>query len=125
MGTWVPIYFEMQKRSPRNMTKCIASGFSITFTIYVLVAFFGYWTFPNLTDPDNDQNLITLYENDTAMLIAQILLALYVMSIIPLFAHAFRKSFNELIFAYLNKKKKEKDSNILINDDNSFSSHSS
>ena len=33
------------------------------------------------------------------MLVVQILLALYVMSIIPLFAHAFRKSLCELIHA--------------------------
>lgn len=113
--TVLPIYFEMQKRSPRNMTKCITSGFGITFMIYLVVAFFGYWTFPNLNDPNNDQNLITLYQNDTAMLIAQILLALYVMSIIPLFAHAFRKSLVELIHARRQQKLKEKAK--LINDE--------
>eukprot|EP01084_Bolivina_argentea_P190438 327259_1 len=106
--TVLPIYFEMQKRSPQNMKKCISSGFSITFVIYLIVAYFGYFTFPNLTDPKNDQNLITLYKNDTAMLIVQILMALYVMSIIPLFAHAFRKSINELIYARIKKKKKKK-----------------
>ena len=122
--TVLPIYFEMQKRSPRNMTKCITSGFGFTFIIYLVIAFFGYWTFPNLTDPKNDQNLITLYKNDTAMLIAQILLALYVMSIIPLFAHAFRKSLNELIHARMqkkNNKKKQKKKLINDQDDNSSS----
>eukprot|EP01083_Nonionella_stella_P006373 18499_1 len=95
--TVLPIYFEMQKRSPLRMTKCIASGFGITCFIYIIVALFGFWTFPNLVDAVKDQNLITLYENDDVIMeILQILLALYVMSTIPLYAHAFRNSIKQL-----------------------------
>merc|ERR1712154_602713 len=69
----------------------------------------------------NDQNLITLYQNDTSMLIAQILLSLYVMSIIPLFAHAFRKSVNELIYARRQRKNKKVQNSIkIINQSDSF-----
>jgi len=101
--TILPIYFEMQKRSPRNMTKCIGSGFGFTFCIYCFVAYFGYWTYPNPSK--DDQNLINLYHDYLPMLIAQILLALYVMSVIPLFAHAFRKTLTEIIAARNRKKR--------------------
>lgn len=104
------------------MTKCITTGFSFTLCIYLLVAFFGYWTFPNLTDPATDQNLINLYEGYVPMLIVQILLALYVLSIIPLFAHAFRKSLCELIHAH--RLKKVAQSRKVINEFSQSHSHS-
>ena len=46
--------------------------FGFTFCIYCFVAYFGYWTFPNLSDPKKDQNLIDLYHDYVPMLIVQV-----------------------------------------------------
>lgn len=97
--TILPIYFEMKDRTPRNMAKCMAMAFGGTFCIYCFVAYFGFWTFPNLIDFANHQNLTILYGDYVPMLTVQILLALYVLLVIPLFCHSFRQSLAAMLYS--------------------------
>jgi amino acid permease len=92
--TILPIYYEMQRRSPSRMTNCLIYGFSFTFIMYFIIAYAGYFTFPTSVKP----NLVTsAYHSNQIILFAEIFLALYVLAILPLFAHSFRKSVAEFL----------------------------
>ncbi|ETO22473.1 hypothetical protein RFI_14725 [Reticulomyxa filosa] len=94
--TVLPIYFEMHKRGPDRFKKCILYGFGFTLVLYLAFAYFGYFTFPDDVSP----NLLSSdYRHNPVMLAAAILLCIYVISVVPLFAHAFRKSFAELLLS--------------------------
>ena len=76
------------------MLRCLWYGFGFTFLMYFAIAYAGYFTFPSSVA----QNLVSSdYGKDKLVIVAEVFLALYVLAIIPLFAHAFRKSVAELL----------------------------
>eukprot|EP01084_Bolivina_argentea_P072213 131166_1 len=95
--TILPIYYEMKNHSPSLILKALQIAFAIILIIYFCVAYFGYFTFPGSVD----QNvLITPGYQDIAkipVLVSQILLSMYIVMIVPLFAHAFRNSISQFI----------------------------
>lgn len=114
--TVLPIYFEMQRRSPNRMKKCLIYGFLIVLFLYIDIAYFGYFTFPTHVDPNL---LLSNYRHNPVMLAAGAILCLYVISVVPLFAHAFRKSLAEILIEIENKKKLElEQQGLLGKDDN-------
>ncbi|ETO29550.1 hypothetical protein RFI_07571 [Reticulomyxa filosa] len=94
--TFLPIYFEMKDRGIERLKKSMMYSYGFSFFLYLSVAYFGYFTFPQSVQP----NLLSSdYGKNKAMLAAMILLSLYVISDVPLFAHAFRKSLAELLLS--------------------------
>ena len=112
--TVLPIYFEMQRRSPNRMKKCLVFGFLVVLLLYIDIGFFGYFTFPNHIQ----SNLLSSnYRHNPVMLVTAAILCLYVISVVPLFAHAFRKSVAELMIER-KERSKGKTSSMLLNDEN-------
>lgn len=88
------------------MIRCLWFGFGFTFIIYFSIAYAGYFTFPSSIS----KNLISSnYHKSRIILAAQIILAMYVLAVIPLFVHAFRKSVAELLLKWIQKTRDMQD----------------
>ncbi|ETO17421.1 solute carrier family 38, member 4 isoform 2 [Reticulomyxa filosa] len=94
--TFLPIYFEMKDRTLSRLKTGMWFSFAFSLVVYTAMAYFGYFTFPDNVQPNL---LSSAYNKNKSMLAAQILLSIYVISDVPLFAHAFRKSLAELLLS--------------------------
>lgn len=103
--TVLPIYIELQRKSPKDMWIVVITGLSISTVIYCMLATFGYFTF--LADTAADY-LLNDYHHDIAVVLAAVGLCLVCSLAIPLFIHAKRRSITTLFYNHFAKKKKVK-----------------
>jgi len=87
--TVLPIYIELQTRSPKEMWIVIIAGLSVATIIYMLLSTFGYFTFLRDTQPNF---LLNDYHHDALVVFAALGLCLVCTLAIPLFQHAKRRS---------------------------------
>jgi len=103
--TVLPIYIELQRKSPKDMWIVVVTGLSIATIIYCVLATFGYFTF--LSDTAANY-LLNNYHHDIAVVLAAVGLCLVCSLAIPLFLHAKRRSITILYYNHFSKKKNAK-----------------
>jgi len=103
--TVLPIYIELQRKSPKDMWIVVVTGLSISTVIYCMLATSGYFTFLTNTAANY---LLNNYHHDIAVVLAAVGLCLVCSLAIPLFLHAIRRSIIILYWNHLAKKKNAK-----------------
>jgi len=94
--TVLPIYIELQSRSPTEMWIVISSGLTVAALLYITLSLFGYLTFLSKTEPNY---LMSDYHGDLAIVIAGLGLCLVTSLGVPLMIHAVRRSIIALYYA--------------------------
>lgn len=91
----LPIYLELQRRSPRRMNKVCRRSLGTAFSLYLFMGLFGFLTFGQAT---SSNILLNDYRRDVSVIVAAFVVCISITLTIPLFIHAWRKSFIELVF---------------------------
>jgi len=94
--TVLPIYIELQSRSPTEMWIVISSGLTVTVLLYITLSMFGYLTFLSKTEPNY---LMSDYHGDLAIVIAGLGFCLVTSFGVPLMIHAVRRSIITLYYS--------------------------
>lgn len=100
--TVLPIYIELQRKSPKDMWVVITTGLSLATIVYIVLSSFGYFTFISDTNPNY---LLNNYHHSGLVVIAAIGLCFVCSLAIPLFIHAKRRSIKALYFNHFWKEK--------------------
>jgi len=98
--TIIPIYIELESKSPNDMWVVMVMGFSITSLVYMVISSFGYFTFLFDTSP----NFLHNYHQNFHVLFSAVGLCFVCSLAIPLFIHAARRSIATLFFNYCRKE---------------------
>jgi len=99
--TVLPIYIELQKKSPVDMLVVMVTGLSIAALFYMVLSSFGYLTFLSDTKPNY---LLNEYHHNLAVTLASVGLCMVCVLAMPLFIHAKRRSISTLYFNHFTKE---------------------
>jgi len=113
--TVLPIYIELQRKSPQEMWIVVIVGLSVATLIYSVLASFGYFTFVNETKANF---LLNDYHHDILVVFAAIGLCLVCALAIPLFLHAKRRSITTLYYNHFAKNKTSAKEQLLVGSKN-------
>jgi len=99
--TVLPIYIELQKKSPKDMWVVILVGHSLTALVFFGLSAFGYFTFLSDTKPNF---LLNDYHHNFLVIFGAVGFCLVCILAIPLFTQANRRSITTLYFEHFGKE---------------------
>jgi len=99
--TVLPIYIELQKKSPVDMWVVMVTGLSIAAFFYMVLSSFGYLTFLSDTKPNY---LLNEYHHNLAVTLASVGLCMVCVLAMPLFIQAKRRSITTLYFNHFTEE---------------------
>jgi len=119
--TVLPIYIELQKKSPKDMWVIIVIGHFLAGSVYFGLSSFGYCTFLSNTKPNF---LLNDYHENFLVIFGALGFCFVCLLAIPLFTQANRRSITTLYFDHFGKKIQLKKPLLFDQEKASFSSES-
>lgn len=97
----LPIYCELQRPSKSKMQKVVNIGITLSFSVYMLSALFGYLTFYGKVDSQLLHTYSQYLQHDTIIMSVRLCLLFSVLLTVPLLNFPARKSLTLLCFSNL------------------------